>query len=186
MPWSRNDVCSLYWESDGDEHADHRSRPPRRTARPATERACGHWPPAPRGRSGHSTANAASPLPLRGRRRTGTRPLLVVDLVGQRDGQDPRPYHSHNRRRIPRHRTRTLRCPHPLPRSRRHRRAGTHHRDRRRPHRITGAVYRASGWIQVGTTQGRGRYDREKLCVKLRKDMWLRPLRRDWTGILSR
>ena len=30
--------------------------------------------------------------------------------------------------------------------------------------RITGAVYRASGWIQVGTTQGR--YDREKLCDK--------------------
>ena len=26
--------------------------------------------------------------------------------------------------------------------------------------RYTGAVYRASGWIPVGTTQGRGRYDR--------------------------
>ena len=26
--------------------------------------------------------------------------------------------------------------------------------------RYTGAVYRASGWIHVGTTQGRGRYDR--------------------------
>ena len=25
--------------------------------------------------------------------------------------------------------------------------------------RYTGAVYRASGWIHVGTTQGRGRYD---------------------------
>ena len=44
--------------------------------------------------------------------------------------------------------------------------------------RYTGAVYRASGWIRVGTTQGRGRYDREKLCNKPRKDVWLRPLRR--------
>ena len=26
--------------------------------------------------------------------------------------------------------------------------------------RYTGAVYRASGWIHVGTTRGRGRYDR--------------------------
>ena len=52
--------------------------------------------------------------------------------------------------------------------------------------RTTGAVYRASGWIQVGTTQGRGRYDREKLCGKPRKDVWLRPLRRDWKGLLSR
>ena len=28
--------------------------------------------------------------------------------------------------------------------------------------RHTGAVYRASGWIHVGTTQGRGRYDTQK------------------------
>ena len=34
--------------------------------------------------------------------------------------------------------------------------------------RITGAVYRASGWIHVGTRQGRGRYDREKLCDSIR------------------
>lgn len=52
--------------------------------------------------------------------------------------------------------------------------------------RITGAVYRASGWVQVGTIQGRGRYDREELCDKPRKDVWLRPLRRDWKGVLSR
>ena len=43
--------------------------------------------------------------------------------------------------------------------------------------RYTGAVYRASGWIRVGTTQGRGRYDRHKLYDKPRKDVWLRPLR---------
>ena len=32
--------------------------------------------------------------------------------------------------------------------------------------RYTGAVYRASGWLRVGTTQGRGRYDRDKLYDK--------------------
>ena len=36
----------------------------------------------------------------------------------------------------------------------------------------TGAVYRASGWLRVGTTQGRGRYDRDKLYDKPRKDVW--------------
>ena len=52
--------------------------------------------------------------------------------------------------------------------------------------RYTGAVYRASGWIRVGTAQGRGRYDRDKLYDKPRKDVWLRPLRRDWQRTLNR
>ena len=52
--------------------------------------------------------------------------------------------------------------------------------------RYTGAVYRASGWLHVGTTQGRGRYDRDKLFDKPRKDIWLRPLRRDWKRTLNR
>ena len=52
--------------------------------------------------------------------------------------------------------------------------------------RYTGAVYRASGWTHVGCTKGRGRYDRDKLCNKPRKDIWLRPLRRDWQRELSR
>ena len=52
--------------------------------------------------------------------------------------------------------------------------------------RYTGAVYRASGWTHVGTTQGRGRYDRDKLYDKPRKDVWLRPLRRDWKRTLNR
>ena len=50
----------------------------------------------------------------------------------------------------------------------------------------TGAVYRASGWLHVGTTQGRGRYDRDTLFDKPRKDVWLRPLRRDWRRTLNR
>ena len=52
--------------------------------------------------------------------------------------------------------------------------------------RYTGAVYRASGWIRVGTTQGRGRYDRDKLYDKPRKDVWLQPHRRDWRRALNR
>ena len=44
--------------------------------------------------------------------------------------------------------------------------------------RYTGAVDRASGWTHVGTTQGRGRYDRDMLFDKPRKDIWLRPLQR--------
>ena len=52
--------------------------------------------------------------------------------------------------------------------------------------RYTGAVYKASGWIHVGTTQGRGRYDRDKLYDKPRKDIWLRPLRKDWKRALNR
>ena len=44
--------------------------------------------------------------------------------------------------------------------------------------RYTGAVYKASGWIRVGTTQGRGRYDRYNQYDKPRKDIWLRPVRK--------
>ena len=41
--------------------------------------------------------------------------------------------------------------------------------------RYTGAVYRASGWIRVGATQGRGRYDMNNRYDKPKKDIWLRP-----------
>ena len=52
--------------------------------------------------------------------------------------------------------------------------------------RYTGAVYRASGWIHVGATQGRGRYDTKNRYDKPKKDIWLRPLRKDWKRILNR
>ena len=52
--------------------------------------------------------------------------------------------------------------------------------------RYTGAVYRASGSIHVGATQGRGRYDRDRKFDKPKKDVWLRPLRRDWKRTLNR
>ena len=51
--------------------------------------------------------------------------------------------------------------------------------------RYTGAVYRASGWIRVGATQGRGRYGTNR-SDKPRKDIWLRPLRKDWKRTLNR
>ena len=52
--------------------------------------------------------------------------------------------------------------------------------------RFTGAVYKASGWIHVGTIKGRGRYDTRKKRDKPKKDLCLRPLRRDWKRILNR
>ena len=52
--------------------------------------------------------------------------------------------------------------------------------------RYTGAVYRASGWIHVGTTQGRGRYDRYNRHDKPQKDVWLRPVRSNWKQVLNR
>ncbi len=52
--------------------------------------------------------------------------------------------------------------------------------------RYTGAVYRASGWTHVGATQGRGRYDTKNRYDKPKKDIWLRPLRKDWKRVLNR
>ena len=47
-------------------------------------------------------------------------------------------------------------------------------------------VYQASGWTHVGTTKGRGRYDRQKKYDKPKKAIWLRPLRKDWKRSLNR
>ena len=49
--------------------------------------------------------------------------------------------------------------------------------------RFTGRIYRASGWIHVGTTRGRGRYDTHRQYGKPRKDVWLRPLAKHWKRI---
>ena len=59
-------------------------------------------------------------------------------------------------------------------------------RGRQKPIVYTGAVYKASGWTRVGTTQGRGRYDRYSKRDQPKKDIWLRPLRRDWKRTLNR
>ncbi len=53
--------------------------------------------------------------------------------------------------------------------------------------RYTGAVYKASGWIRVATTKGRGRCDTHNKHGKPKKDIWLRPLgKHPWKRILQR
>ena len=52
--------------------------------------------------------------------------------------------------------------------------------------RFIGTAYQASGWTHVGTTKGRGRYDRQKKYDKPKKAIWLRPLRKDWKRSLNR
>ena len=52
--------------------------------------------------------------------------------------------------------------------------------------RFTGGVYRASGWMRVGTTKGRGRYDTANQYAKPVKDIWLCPLSKHWKRILNR
>ena len=49
--------------------------------------------------------------------------------------------------------------------------------------RYTGAVYRTSGWVQVVTTQGRGRCDRHG---QARKEIRMRLLRRNWKQVFNR
>ena len=44
--------------------------------------------------------------------------------------------------------------------------------------RFAGALFKASGWFRVGTTQGRGRYDRHTRRDQPKKDIWLRPCQR--------
>ena len=52
--------------------------------------------------------------------------------------------------------------------------------------RFTGAFYKALGGLHIGTTQGRGRHDRDRQYDKPKKDVWLRPLRKDWNRTLNR
>ena len=51
--------------------------------------------------------------------------------------------------------------------------------------RFSGITYKASGWIHVGTTQGRGRYDTRKEFGKPVKAIWLCPVRKDWKRTLN-
>ncbi len=52
--------------------------------------------------------------------------------------------------------------------------------------RFSGITYKASGWIHVGNTQGRGRYDTKWEFGKPIKAIWLCPLRKDWKRILNK
>jgi hypothetical protein len=48
------------------------------------------------------------------------------------------------------------------------------------PARYQGICYRAANWIEVGTTQGRGRMDRDGLAQLSPKQIFLYPLHRHW------
>ena len=52
--------------------------------------------------------------------------------------------------------------------------------------RFTGVVYRASAWIHVETTRGRGRYDPHNQTGKPEMDVWLRSLAKRGKRILNR
>ena len=51
--------------------------------------------------------------------------------------------------------------------------------------RFAGTAYKASGWIHVGTTQGRGRQDTRKQYALPKKHIWLKPLRKNWQRLLN-
>ncbi len=51
--------------------------------------------------------------------------------------------------------------------------------------RFAGTCYRAAGWTRVGQTQGRGKMDRFKERALPVKDIWLRPLQKNWRQILN-
>ena len=51
--------------------------------------------------------------------------------------------------------------------------------------RFTGTCYKASNWISVGTTQGRGKRDRYHEHSLPVKSVWLYPLRKDFTRWLQ-
>jgi hypothetical protein len=51
--------------------------------------------------------------------------------------------------------------------------------------RYRGVCYRAANWIEVGTTQGRGRMDRRHNAPLVRKHIFLLPLHRRWRHYLG-
>ena len=51
--------------------------------------------------------------------------------------------------------------------------------------RFAGICYRAANWTLVGETQGRGKMDRFKEHALPIKDVWLRPLQKNWREILN-
>ena len=50
----------------------------------------------------------------------------------------------------------------------------------------SGAVHQVLDWLRIGTTQGRGRYDRYKQRDIPGKDIRIRPLGKNWKRILNR
>ena len=50
--------------------------------------------------------------------------------------------------------------------------------------RFTGICYRAANWTNVGTTQGRGRDDRQNKAKLPKKDIFIYPLEKDFQNLL--
>ena len=51
--------------------------------------------------------------------------------------------------------------------------------------RFSRTCYRAANWTCVGQTKGRGKLDVHNLYALPIKDIWLRPLQRNWKKILN-
>ncbi len=51
--------------------------------------------------------------------------------------------------------------------------------------RFNGTCYKAANWIKVGTTQGRGKNDPNKLAALPKKDIYLYPLQPDFKQVLN-
>lgn len=51
--------------------------------------------------------------------------------------------------------------------------------------RFLGTCYKASNWICVGQTKGRGKLDRYNKSELPVKDIWLKPLQKNWKSVLT-
>jgi hypothetical protein len=51
--------------------------------------------------------------------------------------------------------------------------------------KYAGTCYKASNWINIGRTKGRGRYDRNKEYLSSPKDIYMYPLRKDFRKYLT-
>ena len=51
--------------------------------------------------------------------------------------------------------------------------------------RFADTCYQAANWIRVGQTQGRGKLDVRKEYALPIKDIWLKPLHRNWKTVLN-
>ena len=51
--------------------------------------------------------------------------------------------------------------------------------------RFEGTCYRAANWARAGRTQGRGKLDVRNERALPVKDIWLKPLHRNWKRILN-
>ncbi len=112
-------------------------------------------------------ATAREELPPRGRQPKVPHPAL---------DQNPQPRFAHPRHRPPSPARGLGRALQHNPRA---------HRDLRPDPALHRRRLQGIGLDHVGTTQGRGRYDRHTKRAQPKKDIWLRPLRKNWKQTLN-